>query len=1186
MISSPTATKVWLAAAAAAVVTAGGGGVATALSAFQSGPHIGSYYAGGLARDWSNQRLVLTGISYDRDGNDNGGDPTAARCFVSSMGVSQLDDDSARSSVVIGRGAVLEACHTLAMIDGTDNFVVAGNSDPGGLYGSADVPTGFVMAMDYSSFAVHVGESLDSDQVSYPVNVIADPATSALFVATLTSTSMDVSGESAMYEQEPNWLTHRKYGSSFEMTLHRIDYGQVEGSVESFVPNWTGYFPIDTKSDGTKPDVYFAGMILKAGRLIAAGSTSGMGNGYGDAEGDDEDGYLTIIDTETGTVVESDRIGTEADDIISGICHDPADTESIYIVGSTTGVMADSATDVGNGWQPFAQKRETANLWDGVTWAVQWPTSPGDDIPHVEALECLVDGDVIYVAGLAYQGSTLGGESSNGGNDVFVAQLSTEDGTVNWLKQIGTSGDDNLALGGALTLDESGNVVVFGDTTGSFYRSRASSEVASDLFVLTMDRTDGSFPEVSGDIIGVADDEDENDISDASGSGLLGGIQSGPSSGSNYAGGMVYDASTDRVFLAGATYDPQFQNGNAAASTYKSGYVATVALHDGMVNAWSTTRVFGDRSVEDSFSTLTLQGNSGLVVVGDAGIGSRLLADSLPGAITLDLNRDDLHGYSLQSVFTINTVGKYHFPVAVTSYGDDLYVVSLTSTNSDFADVQSKVDVFGTTVPFSVNRVDTEGGPPSLYMTVSRLQRAGLSLVHMWNQEFPFDQSDIIPYISIGGVIVNSNYNYLAVVGSTNGQGNGYGDSEGSDEDGFITLLDLDTGDPSSYAEASSLREGTNGDDIVTSICHDPNDSSAFYVVGGTKGFFGDEIEMSQSSQYPIPPGSLQAFMSKVDARTLSPLWTIQLGASLYGTDEATMMYALDCEVVPGSGSVYVAGTVHADAGVVQGETLLQSSGGDDLWIGLVSSSDGAFSWIEQVGSSGDDRMAPHSGLVTTSTGNAVLFGDTNGAFSRPRWSSDLRDLIVMTFDFSGGLVEALDAPTAPTAPVEAPAAAPVAQPTEPQPTPQPVAVQPTAVESQPTALTGENVTDGAGTSFWKVNADDMNTQEEKGLIIGLVFGFVLFSLLFAICYCWCTRKKRARHSLVAGKHVEKVEFVSKDGKRTSDKGRDGIFSSRYAEDPLAASLASFRDDETLGDPSLYSTRNYSDLKPNDRDLI
>ena len=97
------------------------------------------------------------------------------------------------------------------------------------------------------------------------------------------------------------------------------------------------------ETDGTVHCVYLARMTSKFINgdqfLIVAGSTKGTGYGYGPGGGDDEDVFITILDPNTGELTSgrknNELIGTEEDDFIAGICDDPVDQGSFYIVGAS-----------------------------------------------------------------------------------------------------------------------------------------------------------------------------------------------------------------------------------------------------------------------------------------------------------------------------------------------------------------------------------------------------------------------------------------------------------------------------------------------------------------------------------------------------------------------------------------------------------------------------------------------------------------------------------------------------------------------------------------------------------------------------------------------------------------------------------------------------------------------------------
>jgi hypothetical protein len=104
---------------------------------------------------------------------------------------------------------------------------------------------------------------------------------------------------------------------------------------------------------------------------------------------------------------------------------------------------------------------------------------------------------VVYVAGVVKNGATLDYPStkSAGEDDIFVAQLDTGTGHIKWLNQFGSAGHENLARNGGVATDMEGHAVVYGDTTGELYRARSGqeSDLASDIFVLTLSKKDGSY---------------------------------------------------------------------------------------------------------------------------------------------------------------------------------------------------------------------------------------------------------------------------------------------------------------------------------------------------------------------------------------------------------------------------------------------------------------------------------------------------------------------------------------------------------------------------------------------------------------------------------------------------------------------------------------------------------------------
>lgn len=77
--------------------------------------------------------------------------------------------------------------------------------------------------------------------------------------------------------------------------------------------------------------------------------------------------------------------------------------------------------------------------------------------------------------------------------------------------------------------------------------------------------------------------------------------------------------------------------------------------------------------------------------------------------------------------------------------------------------------------------------------------------------------------------------------------GNGYGATAGEDEDGYITLLDKDTGEFKA-GRKNNQRFGTKEVDGVTAICDDPDDSDSVHIARAIKG----DIDGIQDGQLDI----------------------------------------------------------------------------------------------------------------------------------------------------------------------------------------------------------------------------------------------------------------------------------------------------------------------------------------------
>ena len=78
---------------------------------------------------------------------------------------------------------------------------------------------------------------------------------------------------------------------------------------------------------------------------------------------------------------------------------------------------------------------------------------------------------------------------SQGQDDLWIGQVGTDSKQWGWIRQLGTSQDESLS---DLTVDKDGNVIVLGNTDGSFMRRKTSG--GTDVFVISLSRERGDYP--------------------------------------------------------------------------------------------------------------------------------------------------------------------------------------------------------------------------------------------------------------------------------------------------------------------------------------------------------------------------------------------------------------------------------------------------------------------------------------------------------------------------------------------------------------------------------------------------------------------------------------------------------------------------------------------------------------------
>jgi hypothetical protein len=901
---------------------------------------------------------------------------------------------------------------------------------------------------------------------------VSDGADS-IYVAALTSTDAQINPSAGdLSAPFPNWQETLKYGTSRDMTIVKVSLAQSAGGEIDGIETgttmveevWTQEFPVDEEVDGTLPNVYIGGLIFKRDSssnqeyVIVAGSTRGLGEGYGNAAGDDEDGFIMVLDPATGslhsgTTNNNIREGTAEDDIVTGICDDPDDEQSFFVVGAT------KANDLGNqqadstlleqlpagSLQPFVRKVTVSSL--SSAWTNQWvalPPGSSASPTAAYALGCVVDAGAVYVTGTVkddasmVQGSTR--QPSQGGDDIWVARVDKSSGAVSWLTQLGSDGDERVAPHGGVVANSQGDVLIFGDTTGSLYRQRASdgTDTVVDMFVMSLDSATGGL--LDSDFLGGTSNGDgetaNNDGETANNDeespteppfSLGDGNDETPEEepvdqpapiappvdrgteptyapipppkeghqftavglqipGPGYAGGLVSVDATNSVLLAGATYVDD------SGATTESSYCFTgkVNLSNGDLEAKFAR---GSTTLPEACSAVSYDHlRNAAYAIGGMEVGSRD-QEYLSDALWIGTENSQQAGMIMQMNENLRLVGGNRivgypviYPISVVNDAEEpyVYVASMVSNDSSGSVPSSGGEneypdytaggarYFGTDFFLSVEQyaVDAVGDVPTGPIPATVRQS--------WVSEFQTDSGSV----DVSGMTLAGNGHTLIVVGSTKGSGGPFEENDGEDIDGWILKIDpktgqLSQGEDGQERSSTRLDSVNKQDDMILQVCNDRFDHDAFYVVGTSAG----KVRSLPDDQQP-PEGSFHAYLAKISIKGLSADWLKHFTMTVPG-EGPVYGEALACTVThddDGNNIVYVGGTIKNGALMDGVPNLSQSYGGDDIFVAAMDGSTGALNWIQQVGTSENDRLASGDGLDVDAFGNVVVFGETEGS--------------------------------------------------------------------------------------------------------------------------------------------------------------------------------------------------------------
>lgn len=1063
------------------------------LFGLQTGPNAGPLFAGEIVQ--FDDFLYVTGESYVLDKT---GPKDKAACVLIGF---DLQQTKITKEHIYGNQDTVNICTSLS-VSNPGHLIVTGNSEPSGWVADFESSSSSSTTKMHGILAVLDKETLKklpdspttgitiattdvTQNIPYPQSVYSD-SHGNVWIASLTSTDDTPGPVDSKY---PNWLSDKiEYGTSTFMSISKYYYSDTVASnvgdeimgIEvgtgglTISKDYAVEYPMDPNSNnGETPRVYIGGIFLKNNHpsasnmkdsdntnhdrefLIVSGSTRGISEGYGPGAGGDEDGYISILDKDTGRLLDlasdiatagnlqhnSIRIGTYDDDIIAGICNDWADPNSFFVVGATKGAFDDALTDgiepafaSGSSLQGFVMKIDIATL--SPKWTRQFPAETGaaDGSSEAYAMSCVVDSTGhVYVSGNVensgrmYDAATQTVLDSQRGADIWIAAMNKDSGDVKWMKQVGTGSDDRLAKHGNLAMTHSDdNLIVYGETNGDFYRSRLGDEDDgnTDLFMMALEPATGKHHALEGqenmappddgggggDTTNSQEDDDALEFED----NTVGGIDWEPRgtqlAGDLFPGAIVYDSETHNVkftggsYLGGTTTSMCFTGSwdlfsGKVQKIYHSGTPTTEEACNAI--SWSP---FEDKSYAVGFTEAVDGGMFDYMVVNDPSSNYKVLGTILQ----TDANGEPVGGAVIQDE-------NVQYPVAVVTHPSEDYIFVASSSSDSTAQNANAT-------PDSAHPDLTTGGKNrkygdnffvsiAKYDVLSQPDSGADPLEETMDQSWykSFNTADAFDAAVSGMVLAGSDASTLVVVGSTKGSGSIFGEKSGTDWDGFLLKLDAASGSEigdvtDGERTASRIDSSDKKDDWVNGICVDKFNPNAIFLVGGTKGKI-----RTLDQDHQLPEGDIHSYIVKIELDTLDIIWikhfTMQSGPGSVTAEAA----AFSCVVAPGEGSrnaVYIAGTI-LDGAYFDGSEEGKSAGGDDIFVIQMDDDGEKVNWIRQIGTDADDRLATTGGIDVDLEGNVIVFGETKGAFYSVERSGK-NDLVAFTMSKKDGSYHSL----------------------------------------------------------------------------------------------------------------------------------------------------------------------------------
>lgn len=496
-------------------------GIQSGLDTAANKEDTGSSFAAAMSYDANNDALFITGATYGTFWNFKEGgliETNHSSCFFAILQLSPHQTTNASDSIEdnpswshanrLGDPFSSDSCSSILRVESNKAYL-GGQAEEGGFLTNLKSPGsgqtlqyGLIADIDVdlrsdgtSTSNLLGGRVFHSEAVQSTKAITSLPLGDALFVVSQRSDLEDLNPDFDQAQSEPNLILQPKYGRNFFLKVQKTLVKEITNESSGTTlqsPSWTKEIAT------TLNPVNVAGIqLMSSSTLLLAGSAIGS-NSQAIPESNTTDtwaGFVTLLDASNGDTKDALRIDRAAGRTVrvEGLCRQAEEESFIYLVGSTNGSYEIDGYQK-DAMTAFLIRLRLPELT--IEWSKQLAARPGPLSNENSALlghRCAVtdDGKHVFVGGIVQDGSIVdyGAHQSQGQDDLWIGQVDTESKEWRWIRQLGTSQDESLS---DLTVDKDGNVIVLGNTDGSFMRRKTSG--GTDVFVISLSRADGDYP--------------------------------------------------------------------------------------------------------------------------------------------------------------------------------------------------------------------------------------------------------------------------------------------------------------------------------------------------------------------------------------------------------------------------------------------------------------------------------------------------------------------------------------------------------------------------------------------------------------------------------------------------------------------------------------------------------------------